>query len=136
MAESSGIHTGSHSSSNADPTAASDKDAGTFSEALRAAQDRYIATSSDRDWLDNVFDVVDIVGGTAEALAGAAIATGGAAATVGTGGGGAFVGVPLTIGGAAIFAHGVDTAETAFGRLITGFDLDTDTSQALQAAGM
>jgi hypothetical protein len=138
MAESSGIQAASQSSGNPNSAAANrrDKEAATFSEAVRAAQARYTATSSNRDWVDNVFDVLDIVGGTAEALAGSAIATGGVAATAGTGGGGAFVGVPLTLGGAAMVVHGLDTAETAFGRLITGFDLDTDTSQALQAAGM
>lgn len=46
------------------------------------------------------------------------------------------IGIPIAALGGAMFVHGADTGLTAVERLITGEDLDTATSQALQAVGL
>jgi hypothetical protein len=81
-------------------------------------------------WYTRPLGGLKMVGGALETVAGGGlVAAGVATSEVG-------VGVPVAIGGGVVAAHGVDTVVSGWRTLWNGHDVDTFTSQGLQAAGM
>jgi len=88
------------------------------------------AAPPETHWYTRPLGGLKMVGGALETVAGGGlVAAGVATSEVG-------VGVPIAIGGGVVAAHGVDTMVSGWRTLWSGQDVDTFTSQGLQAAGM
>ncbi|RYZ01021.1 MAG: RHS repeat-associated core domain-containing protein [Myxococcales bacterium] len=92
---------------------------------------RYVDPSgTESSTLDRALGGLKAVGGALETLAGAALVLGGAATSE------FGVGVPILAAGVFVTAHGADTTVSGIRTAISGEQVDTLTSQGLQAAGM